>query len=110
MTKEAYELRLKRITEYVNSSENLASTQTVSQWLYLDEQPAKYLAVEYNGGDVLWAVNQDTLDMLARDLDESETRRDAIKVFDLDTNERIYVIEGITEFRSRDAGLLWKRS
>jgi len=47
--------------------------------------PDKYLAVEYSDGDAVWAYGDDSLDELKAAINMSDNERDAVKVYDLDT-------------------------
>jgi hypothetical protein len=48
-------------------------------------QPEKYLAVEYSDGDAVWAYGDDSLEELKAAILMSDTDRDDVKVYDLDT-------------------------
>jgi len=48
-------------------------------------KPEKYLAVEYLDGDAVWAYGDEDLEELKAAIMLSDTDRDAVKVFDLDT-------------------------
>ena len=48
-------------------------------------EPEKYLAVEYSDGGAVWAYNDDSLEELKAAILMSDTDRDVVKVYDLDT-------------------------
>ena len=47
--------------------------------------PEKYLAVEYSDGDAVWAYGDDSLEELKAAVLTSDTDRDNVKIYDLDT-------------------------
>jgi hypothetical protein len=48
-------------------------------------EPERYLAVEYSDGDAVWAYCDDALEELKAAILMSDTDRDDVKVYDLDT-------------------------
>ena len=76
--------RLKRIAEILDG-----------QPIYGNEweppsSPDKYLAVEYSDGDAVWAYGDDSIEELKAAIVISETDRNMVKVYDLDT-EVVYL-------------------
>lgn len=64
--------------------------------------PAQYLVVEYGSGDPLFAMAALTMDEAARYIDESDTQRDSVTVYDLDgTDEWTPVFETTRFIRTR---------
>lgn len=59
-------------------------------WLFengfkVPAQPQRFTAVERSSGDIIWAYEADTLQSLAKDIEESETVGvDQVDVYDLD--------------------------
>lgn len=65
-------------------------------------EPAQFLVVEYGAGDPLWAMAAVTLSEAAEQIDQSETQRDSVTVYDLDTtDEWTPVFETVKFFRTK---------
>jgi CDGSH-type Zn-finger protein len=60
----------------------------------MPSEPCRYLAIEYSSGDAIWAMVADNLGTMARAIEASDTERDSVTVFDLDTGDKL-----ITEFQ-----------
>lgn len=73
-------LRRERIDYYL-SERSVARADNEYQ---IPDKPGRYLAIEKNDGDFVWAMDADTLEELAIALDESETSRTGVEVWDLD--------------------------
>ncbi len=73
-------LRRERIDYYL-SERSVARADNEYQ---IPDKPGRYLAIEKNDGDFVWAMDADTLEELAMALDESETSRTGVEVWDLD--------------------------
>lgn len=85
---------------YAKRSERLASllddenAPLFENGFEIPSEPCRYLAIEYCGGDALWAMNAGDLGTMARAIEASDTERDSVTVFDLDTGDKL-----ITEFQ-----------
>ena len=75
-----FRLRRERIDYYL-SERSVARADNEYQ---VPDKSGRYLAIEKNDGDFVWAMDADTLEELAMALDESETSRTGVEVWDLD--------------------------
>ncbi|HEX5426550.1 MAG TPA: hypothetical protein VFW94_23585 [Candidatus Acidoferrales bacterium] len=62
--------------------------------------PERYLCIERQSGDAVWAYTDDTLAGLARSIDESETTADDYEAIDLDTDQSFNVEMSVSAFYS----------
>jgi len=70
------------------------------------EKPGRYFAIEKSDGNGVWAMDAETLDELARAMNDSETRRTGVEVWDLDIDPeaaegdaaRITCVESVIAF------------
>lgn len=58
----------------------------------------QWLAVEYDGDEAVWAMTADSPRELARAIEESDTSRDYVDVWDLDSMKQYQIIESIVAF------------
>ena len=65
-------------------------------------QPEKYLAVEYSDGDAVWAYCDDALEELKAAIMMSDTDRDDVKVYDLDTQTVYLPVWTLSHFAAAD--------
>jgi hypothetical protein len=47
----------------------------------------RFLAVEYSSGDPVFAMTAETLDEIAQHIDDSESQRDDVTIFDVETGD-----------------------
>lgn len=73
-------LRRERIDHYLPES----SVARLDNEYPIPEKPGRYFAIEKSDGNGVWAMHAETLEELAMALDESETSRTGIDVWDLD--------------------------
>ncbi len=72
----------------------------------IPERPGRYFAIEKSDGNGVWAMDAETIDELARAMNESETRRNGAEVWDLDIDPegaegnaaRITYVESVIAF------------
>lgn len=88
-----YAARLKFLLTKV-SGESLA----VENGWEIPREPARFLALELSDSEPIWAINSENLQNLVRELNESETSRTSINVWDLDTGKQHRPIIEITGF------------
>lgn len=89
-------------------SDALKDSEALENGFEIPAQPLRYLAVERQSGDAVWALNEDTLRDLARTIDESDTRADDYDIIDLDAPHGLYFIpvKQTVAFLSSHAGKL----
>jgi hypothetical protein len=71
----------------------------------IPEHPARYLAIE-TADEPLWAMNSETLKVMAVEIDASDTQRTAVTVWDLDTGRQYAPITQTTGFFCLTQGVL----
>lgn len=92
---DTYAQRRERISEALKDSE------AIENGFEIPDRPLRYLAVERQSGDAVWALNEDTLRDLARAMDESDTKPDDHDVIDLDANGYFIPVRQTVAFLNR---------
>ena len=94
-----YTARLTLLLEQVE-----ADSDAVENGWEIPQEPKRYLAVEIGENQACWAANADTLAELAKEIDESETSRSGVTVYDLDTGNQYVPVTRTTAFACNTPG------
>lgn len=97
---DTYTQRRERISEALKDSEALENG------FEIPAQPLRYLAVERQSGEAVWALNENTLIDLARTMDESDTGADDYDIIDLDAQLYLIPVKQTIAFLSSQTGKL----
>ena len=97
---DTYTQRRERISEALKDSEALENG------FEIPDRPLRYLAVERQSGDAVWAINEDTLAGLAHSMDESDTKPDDYDIIDLDAQLYLIPVKQTIAFLSSQTGKL----
>lgn len=87
-------------------SEAMDDSPAMENGFEIPDRPLRYLAIERQSGDAVWAINEDTLADLARSMDESDTKPDDYDIIDLDAQLYFIPVKQTIAFLSRQTGKL----
>lgn len=77
------QIRCRRIARLIEGTQAAEDGQLEE----FESEPAQFLVVEYSDEDPLFAMAANTLAEAAKCIDESETMRDSVIVYDLDSKD-----------------------